>query len=383
MHSLDRAAIISVYGKDYMQMTVRLLEKAGLAALIGNRDARICLKPNLVVAGRAENGGVTHPEVVDGVISYLGSNGFENLVVLEGSWVGDDTDRAFRVSGIGDVCRRHGVPYFNTQKDSYRKLSADGHSFNVTERLFDHDWIINMPVLKGHCQTLVTCALKNHKGLLSNPEKRRFHSEGLHAPIAYLAKAVTQTFHEFIVVDNICGDLDFEEGGNPVYNGRVFCCADPVAYDSYVCRFMGYDAKDVPYIGLAEKIGVGSSNLDEVEFIDMSEDGLASSHDKVKESSLPAGKAQDLAAHVDSRNSCSACYGSLISALYRMDKEGLLGRLLGQLDDKIRIGQGYRGEEIGAIGVGSCTRGCARSLEGCPPAASDIYEYLKAEIKRK
>lgn len=146
---------------------------------------------------------------------------------------------------------------------------------------------------------------------------------------------------------------------------------------------MGYDAKDVPYIGLAEKIGVGSSNLDEVEFIDMSEDGLASSHDKVKESSLPAGKAQELAAHVDSRNACSACYGSLISALYRMDKEGLLGRLLGQLDDKIRIGQGYRGEEIGAIGVGSCTRGCARSLEGCPPAASDIYEFLKAEIKRK
>lgn len=160
-------------------------------------------------------------------------------------------------------------------------------------------------------------------------------------------------------------------------------CADPVACDSYVCSFMGYDTNDVPYIGLAEKIGVGSTNLDDVDFLDINEDGLANSRDKVKASSVPAGKAQELAAYVDARDACSACYGSLISALCRMDNEGLLGQLLGQLNGKIRIGQGYRGEEIGAIGVGSCTRGCARSLEGCPPAASDIYEFLKAEIKRK
>lgn len=59
------------------------------------------------------------------------------------------------------------------------------------------------------------------KGLIPNTEKRRFHALGLHKPIAHLNMGIHQ---DFIVVDNICGDLDFEDGGNPVvmnpYLGR-------------------------------------------------------------------------------------------------------------------------------------------------------------------
>ncbi len=71
------------------------------------------------------------------------------------------------------------------------------------------DFLINVPVLKGHCQTKVTCALKNMKGLIPNKEKRHFHAMGLHKPIAHLNTVLRQ---DFIVVDNICGDLDFEDG---------------------------------------------------------------------------------------------------------------------------------------------------------------------------
>ena len=49
------------------------------------------------------------------------------------------------------------------------------------------DFLINVPVMKGHCQTKITCALKNMKGLLPNREKRHFHAMGLHKPIAHLA----------------------------------------------------------------------------------------------------------------------------------------------------------------------------------------------------
>lgn len=49
------------------------------------------------------------------------------------------------------------------------------------------------------------------KGLLPNREKRHFHAMGLHKPIAHLAVGLHQ---DFILVDNICGDWDFEDGGN-------------------------------------------------------------------------------------------------------------------------------------------------------------------------
>ena len=80
------------------------------------------------------------------------------------------------------------------------------------------DFLINVPVMKGHCQTKITCALKNMKGLLPNREKRHFHAMGLHKPIAHLAVGLPQ---DFILVDNICGDWDFEDGGNPVEMNRL------------------------------------------------------------------------------------------------------------------------------------------------------------------
>ena len=77
---------------------------------------------------------------------------------------------------------------------------------------------------------------------------------GLHKPIAHLNAGIRQ---DFIVVDNICGDWDFEDGGNPVVMNRIMAAADPVLCDAYVCHLMGYAASEVPYIELAQALGVG------------------------------------------------------------------------------------------------------------------------------
>ena len=78
------------------------------------------------------------------------------------------------------------VPFIDLQKDSSRRCRAYDMDIRVCEQALALDYLINMPVLKGHCQTGITCALKNAKGLLPNTEKRRFHSLGLHRPIANL-----------------------------------------------------------------------------------------------------------------------------------------------------------------------------------------------------
>ena len=118
------------------------------------------------------------------------------------------------------------------------------------------DFLINVPVMKGHCQTKITCALKNLKGLIPNCEKRHFHAMGLHEPIAHLAAEIVP---DFTVVDSICGDWDFEDGGNPVELNRILAAADPVLCDAYVCHFMGYEVEEVPYIKMAEALGAGDA----------------------------------------------------------------------------------------------------------------------------
>lgn len=163
---MERDEILLLHGTDYQEMTVRLLREAKLAEHLPRKEMRIGIKPNLVVAATASTGATTHPEIVAGVIEYLQENGYTNLCVLEGSWVGARTDRAFQVSGIGDVCRRYGVECIDLQKDSYEKVNAAGMPMEICKQALALDFLINLPVLKGHCQTIVTCALKNHKGLL-------------------------------------------------------------------------------------------------------------------------------------------------------------------------------------------------------------------------
>ena len=230
------------------------------------------------------------------------------------------------------------------------------------------DFLINVPVMKGHCQTKITCALKNMKGLLPNREKRHFHAMGLHKPIAHLAVGLHQ---DFILVDNICGDWDFEDGGNPVEMNRLIAGRDPVLVDAFVCHEMGYGVEEVPYIRMAEALGAGCADWTQA---------------RIRELNPPVSqvvktgrrKVVEVADAVEEVESCSACYGYLIPALDRLKEEGILEKL----NTKICIGQGYRGK-TGTLGIGSCTRGFASCLQGCPPTDEEIYQFLKKCIQEK
>ncbi len=363
---MKRNDIYMIHGRQYKQMAIELLEAVGLADDIGDREKRIGIKPNLLAAIAASKGATTHPELVDGVLAYLHEKGFFNLVVLEGSWVGDRTSSAVKVNGIYDVCRKHNVPFVDLQKDTYQTLDAAGMQISVCEEALRLDYLVNMPVLKGHCQTMVTCALKNSKGLIPNAEKRRFHMLGLHKPIAHLNTVIHQ---DFILVDNICGDLDFEEGGNPVSMDRLLGFKDPVLCDSFAAECMGYQPGDIEYIRLAEQLGIGSTDVAHANIHSLNQAAL----DGKEMRRTP--RVSKLAAYASPKDACSACYGSLIYALGRLDDEG---GLRGRKKASIAIGQGYRGKS-GAFGIGHCTACFAKHLEGCPPKAVEIAEFLRRE----
>lgn len=358
--------IYAIQGKDYKQMAVRVLQAADVAADIGDKTKRIGIKPNILAAKKASSGAVTHPELVDGVLSYLKEKGFKNLVILEGSWVGDVTSRAVKVCGIYDVCKKHQVPFIDLQKDSYHTLDAAGMKVAVCEEALKLDYLINMPVLKGHCQTTITCALKNSKGLIPNIEKRRFHTLGLHKPIAHLNTVIHQNF---ILADNICGDLDFEEGGNPVVMNRVLGFWDPVLCDSFAAESMGYLPQDIEYIRLAEQLGVGSTDVAGANLV-----LLNGSTPELKQMHH-SHRVSKLASYAAPEDACSACYGSLIYALDRLNDEG---RLHGKKTGTIAIGQGYRGK-TGKLGIGQCTKCFEKTLGGCPPKAVEIAEFLREQ----
>lgn len=368
-----RNQIWKIYGTEYKEMTRVLLTKTDLAGLIGDRKKRVAIKPNLVVASPAEFGATTHPEVVAGILEYLQENQFENIVIVEGSWVGDRTSDAFKYCGYRELCAKYNVPFIDGQKEKWHALDCAGMKLNVINAVDKIDFLINVPVLKGHCQTKMTCALKNLKGLLPNTEKSRFHRMGLHKPIAHLQAGIRQ---DFIVVDHICGDLDFEEGGNPVVRNCVMAALDPVLVDSYACRLLQYTPDEVPYVRMAEKLGIGTADLDRAQIIDLG--GFHGYAGREMKEDLPREhKILEVSYAVNEVDSCSACYANLVGALWRLREEGILEKL----DTPIGIGQGMQGK-TGKLGVGKCTKDFDVCIMGCPPDEDKIYNELKAYIQR-
>ncbi len=370
-------------------------------------NIRIGIKPNLVSPTPASFGATTHPEVVVGIIEYLKLQGFTDITILEGSWVGDKTAEAFEYCGYNKLSQQYDVPLFDTQKDSFFAADCSGLELNICSKLKDIDYLINVPVLKGHCQTHVTCALKNMKGLIPNSEKRHFHSMGLHKPIAHLNTYIHQ---DFIVIDHICGDPDIEDGGNPLVRNCIMASVDPVLTDSYVCRVLGYDTSDVRYITLAAELGVGSSDLNSLQMITIPGGCESLKYEEIENQYIDSAENSDthrivsLNYAVEEVDSCSACYSYLMSALDRLRAEGKLSRLTDELNIRFCIGQGYRNADtavshahdnqskntssyvhqsegcsqdcINYIGIGACTHSFEKNIPGCPPSEDTIYEYL-------
>ena len=354
-----------IYGDNPKQMVKELLEAIRPEDGLG-KNALIGIKPNLVVAKPASSGATTSPEVVEGLIEYLKSKGRNRIVIMESSWVGERTARAFKVCGYEDLSKKHNVPLVDLQRDTYKTYEIDGLKIDVCDYVTKVDYLINIPVLKGHCQTNITCALKNTKGCIPNSEKRRFHTMGLHKPIAYLNKVIKQ---DLVIVDGMNGDLNFEEGGNPVQMNRIIAGKDPVLIDAYAAHLMGFDIEEVPYISIAEAIGVGSADLESAHIIELNK---ATATTKL----TPSRRAQQLARHIVEDAACSACYGSLIYALERLSEKGLLNRL----EEKLYIGQNFKNQQHDGIGIGTCTSGFDKHVKGCPPKARDIVECLESLI---
>jgi uncharacterized protein (DUF362 family) len=173
------SGITIIYGTDAAEMTYTLLRETVADKRLAP-GMNVVIKPNLVVAKPASEGATTHPEIVEGIVLFLKEHGIKNIVIAEGSWLGENTDRAFERCGFTALAKKHGLKLFDTKKDKVIQKSAHGLTLGVCETIANADFLINVPVLKGHCQTTLTCCLKNMKGCIPDSEKRRYHNIGLY-----------------------------------------------------------------------------------------------------------------------------------------------------------------------------------------------------------
>ena len=352
--------IVVNYGTDIVKTTYDALEASDITSYL-NKAFSVSIKPNLVVSRPADGGATTHPEVVEGIIRYIKDFGVSKIKIIEGSWVGDSTKRAYKNCGYEELSKRYSIELIDLKTDRHTTLNMGGYSIEVCKEAIDTDFLIDVPVLKAHCQTRFTCCLKNLKGCITDREKRRFHSLGLHKPIAALGALIKIGY---CVVDGICGDLSFEEGGTPVVANRIIAGRDPLLVDSFCAGLIGYRPEEIDHLVYSRELGTGDFFTDKTRLIELN------TQDKPLSVAKERRFADRFDGFVHEDAACSACYSALIFALHR------LGRGFSP-DGKIHIGQGFKDKTGAGIGVGNCAMGFDDCVPGCPPSAADIIDALK------
>lgn len=352
------------YGKDLAGMAYTLMEEARVRDTLP-KTGRVVVKPNLLIADKAENGATTHPEIVEGILRYLRDADVRDILIAEGAWVGEgrSTMHAFQACGFTALAEKYGAAILDTKTDATLTKTVRGSRYTVCKTVYEAAYLINVPVLKGHCQTKLTCAMKNMKGCIPDSEKRRFHTMGLHRPIAELSELL---YPDLTVVDSICGDLTFEEGGNPVQTDRVLLGYDALLIDSYCARLIGYDPDEIGYLREALQNNRGRYADDSTAVIEYG----AEKRPGIPKN--PGGAMRRLSRYVEEDSACSACYSALMYALDKIRNPSVKGQ--------IKIGQGFRGKSCTGFGVGNCTAGCSEYVPGCPPKAADIRKALEGRL---
>ena len=347
------------YGKDEIKSTCDVLAASDICEYL-ERDMAVAIKPNLVVPGPASSGATTHPGIVEGIILFIKDFGITTIRIIESSWVGDSTKQAFKYCGYEDLSQKYNVPLIDLKDDKKTTLTYGDAKYDICNEALNADFLINVPVLKAHCQTRFTCCMKNLKGCIPDSEKRRYHTLGLHRPIAELNMLLKTGY---CVVDGICGDLSMEEGGNPVESNRIIAGRNPLTVDSYCAELIGYKPDEIGYISYGKQLGLGEYFSQETELNELN------AADKPLYTGVKGRTADRYTELIDEDAACSTCYSSLIYALHKLGKP--------RFGEKIRIGQGFRGKEGTGIGVGNCTHGYSKCVTGCPPKATEIIEMLK------
>lgn len=238
---------------------------------------KVLIKPNVVMGGSPKiscRGITTSPKLVEETVRILHERGAGSVIIAEGSvelpTLKLDTNAAYQWSGLKALAEEKGILLIDLNKGPYRTFHlSDGTEVEIAEAVFDADFVINMPLLKTHNQTITTVCLKNLKGCLSMESKKRCHTE------SDLNRAIAE-FNQFIpchinVVDALTAT---EIGPTPTGKpdqvrelGLLLAGKDRLECDIVGSFLLGYTAENIPHLKYYAQLTHQSLALDDISII--------------------------------------------------------------------------------------------------------------------
>lgn len=253
------------YEKPYESVKDAVLSCNGLDRM--PPQASVFIKPNIVFWTKACDfpkwGVLTTSRVIEDIVVLLKEHGIEKITIGEGN-VGSAKDtetfaHAFKTLGYEELGKRYGVKSINVMERPFKKVDlGDGITLKFNEDILQSDFVVNIPAMKCHNQTIVSLGIKNLKGTIDVASRKKCHSpdpeKDLHFYVSRLADRMPPML---TVLDGI-----YTLARGPAFDGimkrsnLLVASADILSADMVGSRLLGHDPADVPHlVAAAQKRG--------------------------------------------------------------------------------------------------------------------------------
>ena len=255
--------MVAIMGGEADAMFDRAIEEFGGMRRFVSKGQTVVVKPNIGWDATPERAANTNPALIKRIIQHCLNAGAKQVYVFDHTC--NEWSKCYKNSSIEQAAKDGGakVVMANTE-NYYQEVQVNGKimkTAKVHELLLSSDVFINVPVLKSHGGAKMTVSMKNLMGTVW--DRRFWHANDLNQCIADYAgyrkpdlnivdayRVLKRNGPRGVSVDDV------------VTMKSQLIGTDMVAVDTAACKLFGIDPSEVSHIGLAEKAGVGTSLLD-------------------------------------------------------------------------------------------------------------------------
>lgn len=236
--------------------TFEAIEKSGFD--LPKEVSNVFLKVNLRYYWDYSTGETTDPRVVLAIIEYIRDHCGRDIeiVIAEADASAMRTKYAFRMLGYEKLALDKNVSLLNLSECEVvkKRVAVNGREFvlPVAQPMLDANLLINIPKLRTHRLVGISCGLKNMFGAIAKPRKITYHP--------YLNEVIVG-INKILAPDLTVIDGFIALGKWPVKLGLVMASIDTLAADYLAAKVMGYNPRRIVHLTLAEKEGIGNTNI--------------------------------------------------------------------------------------------------------------------------
>jgi len=257
------ADLAIVRGKGVDAAVTRAVDALGGIGHFIKSGETVLVKPNAAWDRTPELAATTNPEVVAAVVRLCRQAGASKVIVADRTC--HDAKKSFQSSGIEEACRREGAEViYDDLTFSARSFGGQGvKEWSLLDLYIKADKVINVPVVKNHGLSKMTCAMKNWFGAVGG--KRSLLHADIHTTVSDLAAACRPSL---TIVDATRVLMDNGPTGGSLQDVKVFDLVaagyDQVACDAWACTLLDMKWTDLGYLKKAAERKIGETDIDKL-----------------------------------------------------------------------------------------------------------------------